>query len=186
MHCHSRTGLSGNLNPGFLTHVRRRTSSSSRTVLGALSAGVKAFRNDRKKINSPNSGNKLFTLVFLFILGMMTFEIPLAQAMARKPSTYSISVRVDFGPAGKAPHEETLEVEKGTTPKEAVSQVFPVLSGKTCCSPREIMGIDGVNVDPAKNRWWTCQVNGSKKVSPQKKKLKPGDRVEWKYIEDSQ
>lgn len=129
---------------------------------------------------------KFSALVFLFILGMMTYETPFAWAMARKPSTFPIYIKVDFGPAGKAVHEETLEVEKGTTPKEAVSQVFPVLSGKTCCSPREIMGIDGVNVDPAKNRWWTCAVNGSKKVSPQKKKLKSGDTVEWKYVEDSQ
>lgn len=109
-----------------------------------------------------------------------------AGAMGRKPKTFPIHLAVDFGPAGKPVHEEKLFVEKGTTPKEAVSQVFPVLSGKTCCSFREIMEIGGVRVDPAKNRWWTCAVNGSKKVSPQKKKLKPGDRVEWKYAEESQ
>ncbi len=109
-----------------------------------------------------------------------------AAAMARKPRTFPIHIKVDFGPAGKPLHEEKLYVEKGTTPKEAVSQVFPVLSGKACCSPRELIAIDGVKIDPAKNRWWTCVLNGSKKFSPQKKKLKSGDRLEWKYVEEAQ
>lgn len=108
------------------------------------------------------------------------------SAMARRPKPFPIEVKVDFGPAGKPSHAEKIYVEKGTTPKEAVSQVLPILSGKTCCSFREIMEIGGVRVDPAKNRWWTCAVNGSKKISLQKKKLKPGDIVEWKYMEDEQ
>ena len=90
---------------------------------------------------------------------------------------------VDFGPAGKPAFEGTVEVEEGTTPKEAVSQVFPIKSGKSCCSVRELIEIDGVHVDPAKQWWWTCLVNGSKKISPQKKKLEPNDRVEWRFIE---
>lgn len=106
--------------------------------------------------------------------------------MGRKPPVYQIEMKVDFGPAGKPAHSEKLYVEKGTTPKEAVSQVFPVLSGKTCCSFREVMEIGGVRVDPAKNRWWMCRLNGSTKVSPQKKKLKDGDVVEWFYSEDAQ
>ncbi len=110
-----------------------------------------------------------------------------AQAMMnRKPPVFPIQIKVDFGPAEKPVHEETIYIEAGTTPKEAVSQVFPILSGKTCCSFREIMEIGGVRVNPAKNLWWTCAVNGSKKVSPQKKKLKQGDVVEWKYVEESQ
>jgi hypothetical protein len=111
---------------------------------------------------------------------------PAAFSMGRKPAPFEIEVKVDFGPAGKPAHSEKILVEKGTTPKEAVSQVFPVLSGKTCCSFREIMEIGGVRVSPAKNRWWTCAVNGSKKVSPQKTKLKKGDVVEWVYIQDEQ
>ncbi len=109
-----------------------------------------------------------------------------AFAMGRKPQAFPIEVKVNFGPAGKPAHSETIYVEKGTTPKEAVSQVFPVMAGKTCCSFREIMEIGGVRVDPAQNRWWTCAVNGSKKISPQKKKLKKGDVVEWVYMQDEQ
>jgi plastocyanin len=100
--------------------------------------------------------------------------------MGRKPAPFQVDVKVDFGPAEKPAHAEKIYVEKGTTPKEAVSQVsqvFPVMSGKTCCSFREIMEIGGVRVDPAKNRWWTCKLNGSTKVSPAKTKLKKGNLV---------
>lgn len=122
----------------------------------------------------------------LIFLTLTTFLSPSIYAMGRKPKPFQIEVKVDFGPAGKPAHSEKIYVEKGTTPKEAVSQIFPVLSGKTCCSFREIMEIGGVRVDPAKNQWWTCAVNGSKKVSPQKKKLKKGDVVEWIYAQDAQ
>lgn len=125
---------------------------------------------------------RILLLGLVFIVG----SAAPAFSMGRKPEPFQIEVKVDFGPAGKPSHAEKIFVEKGTTPKEAVSQVFPVLSGKTCCSYREIMEIGGVRVDPAKNRWWTCAVNGSKKVSPQKKKLKKGDMVEWVYIQDEQ
>ena len=125
-------------------------------------------------------------LLFISLFMAASFFTGNAEAMGRKPKPFQIEVAVDFGPAGKPAHTETIYVEKNTTPKEAVSQIFPILSGKTCCSFREIMAIDGVKVDPAKNRWWTCAVNGSKKVSPQKKKLKAGDKVEWKYSADEQ
>lgn len=123
-------------------------------------------------------------LLILFVL--VVYFSQSAFTLGRKPKPFQIEVKVDFGPAAKPSHSEKIYVEKGTTPKEAVSQVLPVLSGKTCCSFREIMEIGGARVDPAKNRWWTCAVNGSKKVSPQKKKLKAGDVVEWIYVQDEQ
>ena len=135
------------------------------------------------RVSSPTAVWKSLLILFIFVF---CFSQQSLYAMGRKPKPFRVKVKVDFGPAGKPFHEEMLFVEKGTTPKEAVSQVFPILSGKTCCSFREVMEIGGVRVDPAKNRWWTCAVNGSRKISPQKKKLKPGDVVEWKYIEDLQ
>ncbi len=121
-----------------------------------------------------------------FLIFALSFSPPL-YAMGRKPhKEFPVLMKVDFGPAGKPAREEKIFVEKGTTPKEAVSQVFPVLSGKTCCSFREIMEIDGVRVEPSKNRWWICKVNGSKKISPAKTKLKSGDAVEWTYVEEAQ
>ena len=129
-------------------------------------------------------GKKFFWFNVL-LLGILLYPHS-AMAMAKKPPAFPVEISVDFGPAGKPSKTETIYVEKNTTPKEAVSQVFPILSGKTCCSFREIMAIDGISVDPLKNRWWTCALNGSKKVAPAKKKLKRGDKVEWKYIEEQQ
>ena len=107
-------------------------------------------------------------------------------AIARQPKTFPVQIKVDFGPAQKAAVSKTILVEKGSTPKDVVSQVFSVKSGKACCSLKEVLGIDGTLIDPAKNWWWTCAVNGSKKIAPHKKKLKAGDVVEWKYVEEGQ
>ena len=123
----------------------------------------------------------------LSLFTIILFLPPAVHAMARRPKTFQIDLKVDFGPAGKAGFEDPkFWVEKNTTAKEAVSQVFPVLSGKSCCSLREVIEIGGVRVDPLKNRWWICELNGSRKFSPAKKKLKSGDRVEWKYIQNQQ
>ena len=132
------------------------------------------------------AGRANFFLKFLILIFLSVGICSSAHAMSEKHEAFPVQIKVDFGPAGKPAHEETIYVEKGTTPKEAVSQVFLVLSGKACCSFREILEIDGVKVDPAKNRWWICLVNGSTKVSPQKKKLKQGDVVEWKYVQESE
>lgn len=125
--------------------------------------------------------------VFTVIAAAIFLDFNTAQAMSRKPKEFTIELKVDFGPAGKPGFEDKrFLVENGTTPKEAVSQVFPVLSGRGCCSLREVIAIDGVQIDPLKNRWWVSELNGTRKFSPQKKKLEPGDRVEWKYIQNAQ
>ena len=129
----------------------------------------------------PNQTKKI-AILFILVLAAVSFLNVGFFGLKSKP--FPIQMKVDFGPAGKPAHDAQLYVEKGTTPKEAVSQVFPVLSGKSCCSFREVIEIDGVRVEPSKKLWWICLLNGSKNVSPQRKKLKPGDVVEWKYIED--
>lgn len=107
--------------------------------------------------------------------------------LGQKPKLFDIMLKVDFGPAGKPAHKGTLKVEEGTTANEAVARIFPIRSGMSCCSLRELIEIDGVAIDPAKNRWWTCSINGSKKeFTPHRSMLKAGDVVEWKFIEDSQ
>ncbi len=127
---------------------------------------------------------------FIFLLVILCFVSLLPEklsAMSRKPKVFMVTLKVDFGPAGKPGFtDEKFYVEKNTTPKEAVSQVYPILSGRVCCSLHDLLAIDGVKIDPAKNRWWICKVNGSTKVSPQKKKLKEGDIVEWIYAQDEQ
>lgn len=125
-------------------------------------------------------------LLFAGVLGLTGLLASNARALEGHPKLFPVEVIVNFGNSGKPLHRETLYIEGGTTPKEAVSQVFPVLSGKTCCSVREVLAIDGVAADPAKNSWWNCLVNDSKKVKPQKSKLHRGDKLEWRYIEDLQ
>ena len=130
---------------------------------------------------------RIFGIVpFSFLLMGSLLTVAPVNALAKHPKTFPLTLKVDFGPAGKPYHEETLIVEKGTTAKEAVSQVFPILSGKACCSLREVIAIGGVEIDPEKNRWWTAAINGSRKIDPRKKKLKSGDVLEWKYIQDEQ
>ncbi len=125
----------------------------------------------------------IFGLTAFLLMPCLNF----AYAMGRKPKEFTVEMKVDFGPAGKPGFEDKeFLVENGTTPKEAVSQVFPVLSGRGCCSLREVIAIDGVQIDPLKNSWWVSELNGTRKFSPQKKKLQPGDRVEWKYIQNNQ
>ena len=99
---------------------------------------------------------------------------------------FPIIVHVDFSPAGNAAREEHLLVDTGSTLKDAVSLLYPIESGAICCSTREVAVINGVRADPARNRWWTCQVNGSRSISPFRTELKSGDRVEWAYIEEQQ
>ena len=124
--------------------------------------------------------------LFAFLAGLLTSQYLEIDRFMPKQKPFQIQMKVDFGPANKPVYDQMITVERGTTPKEAVSQVFPVLSGVACCSFRDVIEIGGVKINPAKNMWWTCALNGSKKISPQKKKLKPGDRVEWKYIQDAQ
>ena len=116
--------------------------------------------------------------------------IPICGAAAEPEESqgerFPIVVRVDFGPAGNAAREEHLLVDAGSTPKDVASLLFPIQSGATCCNTRELAAINGVRADPARNRWWTCRVNGSPNISPFQTELKPGDRIEWVYVEQAQ
>ena len=104
----------------------------------------------------------------------------------KSPERLAVTVRVDFGPAGKPAREERVMVDQGSTPKDVVSLLFPIQSGATCCNTRELAAIDGVRADPATNHWWTCRLNGKGDFSPFLKELAAEDRVEWIYVEQRQ
>ena len=127
--------------------------------------------------------NSIFA--FLIIASCFFLGHFLSVRFSGTDRTFPIQIKIDFGTVRKPVHKETLFIEKGTTPKEAVSQIFPVLSGKACCSFRDVIEIGGVRINPQKNLWWICLLNGSRNVSPYKNKLKPGDVLEWKYIHES-
>lgn len=110
----------------------------------------------------------------------------LAAEPKPKPRRLPVTVRIDFGPADKPAREAQLLVDKGSTPKDALSMVVPIQSGEVCCNTREVASIDGIRPDPAKNRWWSCRLNGATNFSPFLKALQAGDRVEWVYSEQVQ
>ena len=98
-----------------------------------------------------------------------------------------IEIRVDFGPSGKPTVQKKIIVREGVTPKQALAQMLPVESGAACCHPAEVKGIDGVSIDPMKNRWWRLEINGTTKMaSPHKSHLKAGDVMRWIYFEEKQ
>ncbi len=125
-----------------------------------------------------------------FLWLVVCFVTPICRAASTPEESqherFPIVVHVDFGSVGHAAREEHLAVDAGSTPKDAVSLLFPIESGAICCNTREVAAIDGVRADPAKNRWWTCRVNGSAKLSPFRTELKSGDRIEWTYLEQQQ
>jgi hypothetical protein len=92
-----------------------------------------------------------------------------------------VTVEVDFGPARKPLVRQVVSVQPPVTAELAVAQLFPLEKGSVCCDPREIAAIDGIAADPATNRWWSVSVNGSRKVSPYRTRLKAGDVVRWEY-----
>lgn len=128
---------------------------------------------------------KFFNLIVYLIVTVLAVAFAL-PAHAKPHKTIPVEVVVDFGPDGKPAVRKQIEVSKGSTPKDAVSTILPILTGVTCCDTREIISIDGVAVNPAENQWWICQLNGSKKVSPQKTQLKAEDVVQWSYIAEAQ
>ena len=106
---------------------------------------------------------------------------------ALPPKMVTITVRIDFGPAGKPIVEKEITIPEGATPKEALSKICPIEGGAACCHPGEVKGIDGVSIDPMRNRWWRLKINGTaKNASPHKSHLKAGDVMEWIYFEDRQ
>jgi len=97
------------------------------------------------------------------------------------PQAFDVTLEVDFGPANRPAIHRFVQVERRATARTLTEKVCVVERGTVCCDSREIAAIDGVAADPAANRWWTVSINGSKKVSPFKTRLRPGDVVRWEY-----
>ena len=128
-------------------------------------------------------------LLMISVVGVVIIgagRSPKAPDTSKSPKRLPVTVRVDFGPAGKPAREERLMVDTGSTAKDVASLIAPIQSGAICCNTRELAAIDGVWADPAKNRWWTCRVNGSGTLSPFRTELNAEDKVEWVYLEAPQ
>ena len=120
------------------------------------------------------------------LLACLLWWIPGLWAADESPERFMISLEVDFGPIDRPIINAEFEVPRGATSEDALKGVCPIQKGATCCDPREVSGIDGVEVNPARNRWWTVAINGSRKVSPYETELQPDDHVLWRYVENTQ
>lgn len=139
------------------------------------------------KILSKRGSRRVAIIILFAAIVVLAGYFKSKDSLGYKPKLFDVVLKVDFGPAEKPSYEGTLEVEEGSTANEAVSRIFPIRSGVSCCSLRELIEIDGVSIDPDKNRWWICRLNNSKKgFTPHRTKLRPGDIVEWKFIENVQ
>ena len=128
------------------------------------------------------SKRRAVVFIMVFCAGLCFGALPFLGPLI--PGKFPVEIRVDFGPAGKPALTRTLEVDRKTTPKEAVSLMLPVMSGKVCSSMHDLLEIDGVRPDAVENFWWILTVNGSRRVSPYRTHLKRGDLVEWRYLKE--
>jgi len=127
------------------------------------------------------------TFIFLLLATPQLTTGNFLSSLIIPPKMVPIEVRIDFGPAGKLAVQKEILIREGLTPRQALEQIFPVEKGAACCHPAEVKGIDGVSIDPMKNRWWRLKINGtSKNASPHKSHLKAGDVMHWIYFEDKQ
>lgn len=77
-----------------------------------------------------------------------------------------------------------LALWPGTTAGGAAEAVYKVEHGLVCCDSRDIRGINGLKVDPRKDKWWIVKVNGNRQNSSARTILNDGDIVEWIYDEN--
>ena len=128
-----------------------------------------------------------FVFLFLILSSPQVTAGNLLVEFSMPSQLIPVTIQIEFGPAGKGLSRREIFIPNRSTPKQALSKIFPIEEGAICCNPGEVKGIDGVRVDPLKNRWWKSKINGSeKKPSPQRSHLKAHDLVEWIYFEDIQ
>ena len=78
-----------------------------------------------------------------------------------------------------------LSVPIGTTVSQALETAYTVKHGVVCCDSRDIWAINGLAVDPYKEKWWIIKVNGNTQNTSSTRKLVDGDIVELVYMENA-
>lgn len=76
-----------------------------------------------------------------------------------------------------------LAVAPGTLVIDALKMAYNVDQGLVCCDSRDVKGINGLLVDPHKEKWWVVRINGNMQNASSRSKLNDGDVVEWIYEE---
>lgn len=75
-------------------------------------------------------------------------------------------------------------VPYGTTALSLLESKHKVERRMVCTHPDEVWSVDGIETDPAQNRYWYLRVNGSEQMaSPHASLLENGDIVEWFFTD---
>lgn len=86
-------------------------------------------------------------------------------------------------PASRLTFRHALELAPGTTAVGAAKAAYKVEQGLVCCDSRDVKAINGLAMDPYKDKWWVVLINGNMQNSSPRTILKSGDVVEWRYEE---
>lgn len=88
-------------------------------------------------------------------------------------------------PASKLRFRHHIGIFQGATVSDALESTYDVKHGVVCCDSRDIWAINGLAVDPYRQKWWIIKINGNTQNASSTAKLKDGDVVELEYKEDA-
>ena len=86
-------------------------------------------------------------------------------------------------PSERLKFRHALDLDPGTTAAGAAKVAYKIEQGLVCCDSRDVKSINGLAMDPYKEKWWVVLVNGNMQNSSPRTVLKSGDIVEWRYDE---
>ena len=86
-------------------------------------------------------------------------------------------------PADRLTFRHELKLDAGTTASGAAKAAYKIEQGLVCCDSRDVKTINGLAMDPHKEKWWVVLINGNMQNSSPRTILKDGDKVEWRYDE---
>ena len=86
-------------------------------------------------------------------------------------------------PSERLTFRHELKLDAGTSAAGAAKAAYKIEQGLVCCDSRDVKAINGLAMDPYKEKWWTVRINGNMQNSSPRTVLKDGDKVEWRYEE---
>ena len=86
-------------------------------------------------------------------------------------------------PSERLRFRHELDLDPGTTAAGAAKAAYKIEQGLVCCDARDVKSINGLAMDPYKEKWWVVLINGNMQNSSPRTVLKNGDVVEWRYEE---
>lgn len=108
----------------------------------------------------------------------------LSRDTSIRVETISVGLLVEI-PASKLLFRHHLTVPAESTVSQALETVYEVRHGVVCCDSRDIFAVNGLAIDPYKEKWWIIKVNKNTQNSSSTRKLSDGDIVELVYMENA-